>query len=499
MRARVLLAYPVLWILIAWPVSLKSAPPEKTNAERIRELIVQLGSSNFKEREIATQTLNDVGPAALDALQRATQSADPEIRRRAEHLTQQIQHRLQTAQLLEPKRVHLVYKDTPLSEAFADLMQKTGFPIEFAGSQTRLAGRRITLDTGNTTFWNAFDQFCQKAELVERTAVQSSEQTTTVKVWNVQGAQLAVPLKTTPRVSTHTDGRLILVDGKPHIGPTDYVGAVRVRALPAESVAPAGETLFLLDIAPQPKMAWQGIVDVRIDSALDDLGQNLKPVPAGLDSDPNTIVLAGNGVVRWDSRTGMISSGAARELPIRLKLPDKPSKILKEVKGAVAAEVQTPAHPLITVENILGAVGQSFKGPNAETVKVLEASRQTDGSVKLRLHMQNPTQDTFAGVNMRLVVNGNARILRQALVQNGQVTDSPDGLTSLTLLDSKGKEFDLVGRGENLIANGNGIIQDIQLTYRPRDEHAEPAKLVYSGRRNVIIEIPFKLKDVRLP
>src|SRR5439155_1175321 len=46
--------------------------------------------------------------------------------------------------------------------------RKAGFQIQIEGDQTKLAARKITIDTGEVPFWQAVDQFCLKAGLVER-------------------------------------------------------------------------------------------------------------------------------------------------------------------------------------------------------------------------------------------------------------------------------------------------------------------------------------------
>src|SRR5262249_12381156 len=68
-----------------------------------------------------------------------------------------------TRKLLAPTRVRLTYRDAPVLEAVADLAAKTGFQISYIDDPEKLNGRKVTLDTGDTTFWQAFDLFCRKA------------------------------------------------------------------------------------------------------------------------------------------------------------------------------------------------------------------------------------------------------------------------------------------------------------------------------------------------
>ena len=63
------------------------ARPEKG----VKRLIAQLGSEGFKEREQATHELSKLGKSVLGSLKKATNSHDPEVRRRARLLVEQIE------------------------------------------------------------------------------------------------------------------------------------------------------------------------------------------------------------------------------------------------------------------------------------------------------------------------------------------------------------------------------------------------------------------------
>src|SRR6516225_8929753 len=95
---------------------LHASPGKRPTPEHISQLIARLGSSKVKEREDAAATLNAIGEPALAALREATRSRDPEVCRRAEILANDIHKRVQTARLLAPKRVHLVFENTPITE-----------------------------------------------------------------------------------------------------------------------------------------------------------------------------------------------------------------------------------------------------------------------------------------------------------------------------------------------------------------------------------------------
>jgi hypothetical protein len=143
-------------------------PAEKADAAKIAQWIEQLGSDDRGAREKAAAALDAVGGPALEALhQAAAQATDVDVRLRTEHVAARIEKRQESAVLLAPKKVHLVYKDTPLPEAVEDFKKKTGYHIVLQDPDGKLKDRKVTLDTGDVTFWQALDQFCDKAGLKE--------------------------------------------------------------------------------------------------------------------------------------------------------------------------------------------------------------------------------------------------------------------------------------------------------------------------------------------
>jgi hypothetical protein len=150
-------------VLAALPTNAAPAP----DAAKIDKLIEQLGSAKFDEREQATKDLDAIGAPALEALRKATKSADAEVRMRSTELVKAIEKRAETETVLKPTKVHLVFKDTPVPEAVEEFKKKSGYLIVLHDPENKLKERKITLDTGETTFWKAFDQFCEKAGVHE--------------------------------------------------------------------------------------------------------------------------------------------------------------------------------------------------------------------------------------------------------------------------------------------------------------------------------------------
>jgi len=171
MRNTLLLAGLSVVLGLGLVAAVPAAPTPGADASAVDKLIGQLGSADFEERDQATGALEAIGEPALDALRKAASShADAEVRMRAGMLVRTIELRATSSSVLKPRRVHLVYKDVPVPEAVADFARKTGYAIVLNDPENKLAERKITLDTGDVTFWEAFDQFCDKAGLVEDAA-----------------------------------------------------------------------------------------------------------------------------------------------------------------------------------------------------------------------------------------------------------------------------------------------------------------------------------------
>jgi RNA polymerase sigma factor (sigma-70 family) len=137
-------------------------PPAASGAKeesKIAGLIERLGSDSFAEREKATKDLEEVGIAALAALRKAAKSEDPERRKRANELLKKIEVVAEREEALKPKRLRLVYKDTPLADAVADFKKKSGYDLALSDPKRKLRGRTDTLDTGVVTVWLALGQF----------------------------------------------------------------------------------------------------------------------------------------------------------------------------------------------------------------------------------------------------------------------------------------------------------------------------------------------------
>jgi len=301
----------------------------------IAQLIADLGSDSFAVRDKATKELDKIGTPALDALRKAAQGDDPERKRRAVELVKKIEERDLAARFLAPKRVHLVFKDTPLQEAIAEFQKQSGYRLTLSDRPGKLRARKITLDTGDATFWQAFDQFCQSASLVGNGLPRSGIGPALVLQKDVDFA----PYRTTDNAGggATKGGGILLSDGKPSSVPTDARTSfrVRVREQAKDLGTPAEGVAFLaLEVTPEPRMRGYQILALQVKKATNDQGQGLEEV---LDSAQIYAV-----------RPPDLAATPGPDYLIALVDPKngtKASKSLKEISGTIRVQVLAGAQP----------------------------------------------------------------------------------------------------------------------------------------------------------
>src|SRR3954447_6210280 len=127
MTDRLLLPLLLAGLAVGVSAVVPSPAAGPAEASRVAQLIEQLGSASFAERERATEELDAVGVPALEALRKAAASDDPEVRRRAGELLRKVEARAEAEKVLRPTRVRLACKDAPVAEAVEALRKQSGF------------------------------------------------------------------------------------------------------------------------------------------------------------------------------------------------------------------------------------------------------------------------------------------------------------------------------------------------------------------------------------
>lgn len=450
-------------------------------AGRVAQLIDQLGSSRFTERVAATQALEALGSPALDSLRYAARSPDLEIRRRAEELIGKIELRQESTRLLAGKKLRLGYRDCPVKQAWADFEKKANLSLKLIGSD--LPGgeeRTITLETGEVGFWEAVQRFSNALGLVPG-----------------------------PLFTDTTPPILHLYRSQGVALPTCYAGGLRIRAL--ETHVPGwGRTPGVVDVPcvlevlPEPGIAWQGLLDVRIHRAVDDRDQLLEPSLAGWE---NPFFDGYDDDLRWGGLRKIFPSeridtavpgsppGQGQQVTVKLKLPKQPSRQIREFQGTLVGQVQTPVEAQLTIQGVLQALNQSFKANDGSVLKVGQVRRIMDGPTQIDVEYEAPLEESVLfnwGINNRRLAN---QLLIWRLKAAVKRVDPP----LLEVQDALGRALEIVRYNEANQFNGPKVHYSATLHVLSKPGAGEPARLLLLGRRLVTVEAPFTLKDVPLP
>ena len=503
------------FFLLSWTLVPFSTPllagPAKIHTTGATELIVKLGSRDYREREYATKELDALGGAALPELRKAVHDKDPEVRRRAEKLTEIIERREESARLLAPRTVRLKLENVPLQRAVAELSQKSGFEVAIDESaKSQLQDHKITLDTGDTTFWRALDALDTKASLVDSTMPRDPRRN------QRDGKLTRNDFAAEPRLSMYLASQR---DGatRYYLHPLDkvkeqkganpavcYAGALRLRIGNLIRVQ-NGEIVLPVEVSPQPNVLWEDLVDIRVEKAIDERGQNLIQSLPGADSTDvqlNRVIRGlGNGFV-LNAATGGLDRIPDRNGFIRLKSGELASRKLSTLAGTIVGQMRTPLQPMVTVENVRNQAGKTFRTRYGESLELAEVQELSNGSVKLHIRLLEPPT--------MLVMPGNGRIAARAniVLQGQQVVFNRLGVrlegalqVDLVAKDARGRKlpFEPSSVQHTLGFFKNMITTDVMLVVKAGQGESALHTLEWAGQHDVTVEVPFSFSDVQLP
>src|SRR5437879_4749484 len=206
-----------LLLVIAWTWPAVAGEPDKSaEPDALKQLVDRLGSRRHSEREAAMATLiARRSPASIDLLRKAAASGDLEVRRRACHVLDYLARCQETERVLRPQKIQITYKDVPVPEAITDFARRTGLPVVLNDAdRAKVQNRKVSLRTGETTLWDAFQQLCDKAGLSERLPGVVSERPFNSPYREMGGGRQQVIWLDGRHISTRQEQRLVLVDGK---------------------------------------------------------------------------------------------------------------------------------------------------------------------------------------------------------------------------------------------------------------------------------------------
>jgi hypothetical protein len=428
----------------------------------IGKWVSALGDDDFETRELAERVLRRIGPPALAALREAAAaSKDAEVRSRAARLARVFEVDAVAGILSAPRKVRLTVKGLSPSEAVASLAKASGYTIRIRGEAP---AQKVTLDTGEVTFWEALDALGRAAGLREVSARAPSASGRGMEAIELEAGAEA---------------------------PTCRFGSVRVRALPGKpgDVGPG----LILNIQPEPRLRDFRVQggSLKILRAVDDNGVGLGTVLAP-EEPPRVVgglIIGGKPLVIPPPAT------AQRSAAFFLRPGPKPSKTLRELKGEVAVLAEAETGVVATILSPLTTKEKAVSGRGRWGLRLLSIKQDGDGAVHATVSVSRPSSNLleamFGGkIRGRVNING---------VEVGGESERATPAYP-RLYDAEGREYSL-----SIITAGavreDGPIAERRSTikYTPPGPKSAPARMSLSAIEVSPLVVPFTITDIEIP
>ena len=357
-----------------------------------------------------------------------------------------------------------------------------------------LASRWITVSTrGEVPFWEAVLRVCDAADL----EVASAGGFTASNV-------LPLPRSSAlPRVRSPRDaGRAVVLGsrGSSPRRPAAVHGAVLVEALPFPKTASPSPHSALLQVWPEPRLAWGLATGERISAAIDAAGERLTP----------EVVALVPPKARPTSREGLVivrnADGTAGTLVVSEQL--KLGGVVPNTRQAIVGFQSGERQPTVVKELHVALLGTVRSGvePLARASK-LEINQRTHASGAGGAEM---TVSYSKKVNGKLIaevtLTYDSRLVQVARVgeelpgtKGGPEWDSRT-VHGVRITDPDGKPYTLGLTSGQGLSGGNGRqVVGLTLELHPdKDGHGPPATATFWGTYAKPVEVPVVLRDVPL-
>jgi hypothetical protein len=179
-----------------------------------------------------------------------------------------------------------------------------------------------------------------------------------------------------------------------------------------------------------------------------------------------------------------------RTLSARLKLAPKPSTALRELSGTLSAQVQSLPEPLLTIDKPLQSVGESVSEPDGCSMELRDAALNENGELTVRVSVRVPLPSS----NFLPLVRGNRVVRRGGVV----ISSGSNATPNPALVDEDGERLPVLNVQSKTIPGLDANTFETTITVKSSRLRAESARLVYSGPRTHVIQVPFALKNVPL-
>jgi hypothetical protein len=430
-------------------------PVAPAPAVGVAQLLEQLGSGDFQQREAAYKSLETLGPETLPLLRQAANHRDPEIRRRLQQL---IPH-LEKMAALTPRRVSLHLTNRRIRDALAEITRQTGYKIQLQQGGDR-DKHVYTFQFDQLSFWEAMDKVCDAGAL-------------TFQNINNDVMQYAQQDSYAPFVSRSGPFRLVAT-GFNYSRTVDFNQVSKSSGEPGQR----NESLyFSFTIATEPKLPLLQVGEVKLLAAYDDRNRSMLPI-VEQNTNNNEMLVFGGGMVcnlamdyGGNGKNYMLTSQASMIRPART------SRTVKLIRGTIMTTLLIEQRPEIIIEDVLKSKGKKL------------VSGKTSWS------MEDVGEATNGG-------NKNYRVKMSLTDDNKRENNDNSWINSLyqriELHDAKGNKYQLQGtQWESVTAtNVHG-----ELTFGDPGIAGigPPVKLIYYTWISALHPVAFEFKNLPLP
>lgn len=427
-------AFASLALLTGSLFAVNTAPAPRLTDRPIPELVRDLGSPDYAEREAASRDIDRIGPPALFDLKREiAKSTDGEVLRRGRQLIARLEKRLADEKALAPTMVEINADGQTIEQIVADLSKQTGYAVSVTADESK----RVTLKTGRITFWQAIDQLCDAGNL--QIAAVGGIKAPGTKIADASSPreeitlvpQLPVPLAADP---------LKAAAAKVEELKKDLEKVAKARAEVAKEVKGAERAAALAKIQAEAELK---LAEAQREMALKKAGVAAKPVlPPAMNWQPgqgtrapkeawgSERISALNGIVlepRQGAKRPSANFGAVRleamAMPANAAVPD-----------AVAALVQVWAEPRLQWQQTRSVRVRTARDDQGQALVADPSSTIASGPLVLNGNGIQMVQNVNGGVVIvnngggQVIINGN--INGRVIVNNGNVVIQGNDFTA---------------------------------------------------------------------
>ncbi len=417
---------------------------------KVTQLIIDLGSDDYRTREKAGRDLATLGEKALPGMKAALLATDsPEVQRRLAVLVR----KMEIERLVAPKRVSLAVKQKTTKDTLDEISKQTGYKIEFSGN-TGTGEPKHDFEFDNTPFWVAIDKVASASGCV----VFAEYDDETIRVYNQDTVN--------PHVAYAGPFRFLATNI--HSNKSVQLSGINRRG----GGGNRNESMSLqFQIQSEPKNPMLGVTQAEVISAIDDNGVSLVPP-----KDPN------NRQSYYENR-GMRGHNTYGNLNLSRSGAGASATSIKHLKAKIGIILLSGVTPEIVIADPLKMKAKAFVGRTVE------------------MDFTSLVEDPANKGNYVLDVT-----LKKLGVSDEDRQDynwSNTAWSKLELQDAAGNKYQTYGPNN---INNNGATVQVTIPYNTNDRRTgkplkigPPVKLIVNEWLSVTHEVTFEFKDLPLP